>query len=117
MASADELQLALDYPWEKWTVFLHPDQRDWVARDYGGPTRVSGSAGTGKTIVGIHRAAYLARTNPDASVLLTTATTCPWLSSTGAPLEPRAYSAVMATASTDRPPAGIFMYCEIPPEV
>ena len=65
---------ALDYPWEKWTVFLHPEQREWVERDYSGPARVSGSAGTGKTIVALHRAAHLARTNPDARVLLTTFT-------------------------------------------
>src|SRR5207247_1222218 len=58
--------------WEKWTVFLHPDQREWVERDYAGPARVSGSAGTGKTIVALQRAAYLARAHPDARVLLTT---------------------------------------------
>jgi superfamily I DNA/RNA helicase len=72
MANVEELERALDFPWEKWTVFLHPDQRQWVERDYGGPARVSGSAGTGKTIVALHRAAYLARTHPDARVLLTT---------------------------------------------
>jgi len=72
MANVEELQRALDYPWEKWTVFLHPEQRQWVERDYNGPARVSGSAGTGKTIVALHRAAYLARSNPDARVLLTT---------------------------------------------
>ena len=72
MASTEELVRALDYPWEKWTVFLHPEQRQWVERDYAGPARVAGSAGTGKTIVALHRAAYLARTNPDARVLLTT---------------------------------------------
>ncbi len=72
MANVTELERALDFPWEKWTVFLHPDQRQWVERDYGGPARVSGSAGTGKTIVALHRAAYLARTHPDARVLLTT---------------------------------------------
>jgi superfamily I DNA/RNA helicase/mRNA-degrading endonuclease RelE of RelBE toxin-antitoxin system len=72
MRDVEELQRALDYPWEKWTVFLHPEQRQWVERDYNGPTRVSGSAGTGKTIVALHRAAHLARTNPGARVLLTT---------------------------------------------
>jgi mRNA-degrading endonuclease RelE of RelBE toxin-antitoxin system len=72
IANVEELQRALDYPWEKWTVFLHPDQRDMVERDYTGPARVSGSAGTGKTIVALHRAAHLARTNPNARVLLTT---------------------------------------------
>jgi hypothetical protein len=72
MTNVEELQAALDYPWEKWTVFLHPEQRQWVERSYAGPARVSGSAGTGKTIVALHRAAYLARTHPDARVLLTT---------------------------------------------
>jgi superfamily I DNA/RNA helicase/mRNA-degrading endonuclease RelE of RelBE toxin-antitoxin system len=72
MANVEELQRALDFPWEKWTVFLHPDQREIVERDYTGPARVSGSAGTGKTIVALHRAVYLARRYPDARVLLTT---------------------------------------------
>jgi hypothetical protein len=72
IANAEELQRALDFPWEKWTVFLHPEQRQWVERDYSGPARVSGSAGTGKTIVALHRAAHLARTNPAARVLLAT---------------------------------------------
>lgn len=72
MANVEELERALEFPWEKWTVFLHPEQRQWVERDYNGPARVSGSAGTGKTIVALHRAAFLARTNPDARVLLAT---------------------------------------------
>ena len=72
VTNVEELQRALDFPWEKWTVFLHPEQRQWVERDYAGPARVSGSAGTGKTIVALHRAAHLARTHPEARVLLTT---------------------------------------------
>ena len=72
MTNVEELQRALDFPWEKWTVFLHPEQRQWVERDYNGPARVSGSAGTGKTIVALHRAVHLARTHPEARVLLTT---------------------------------------------
>jgi len=68
----EELERALEYPWEKWIVFLHPTQRQMVEKNYGGPARVSGSAGTGKTIVALHRAVYLSRTNPDARVLLTT---------------------------------------------
>ena len=72
MSNVEELARALDYPWEKWMVFLHPDQRRIVERDYAGPARVSGSAGTGKTIVALHRAVHLARRNPDARVLLTT---------------------------------------------
>lgn len=72
MSNVEELERALDYPWEKWAVFLHPAQRQIVETDYGGPFRVAGAAGTGKTIVAIHRAVFLARTNPDARVLLTT---------------------------------------------
>ncbi|WP_395643912.1 3'-5' exonuclease [Rudaea sp.] len=72
VANVEDLERAFAYPWEKWTIFLHPDQRLLVERDYTGPARVSGSAGTGKTIVALHRAAWLARTNPDARVLLTT---------------------------------------------
>jgi hypothetical protein len=68
----EELERALDYPWEKWTVFLHPAQRESVERDYAGPARVSGSAGTGKTVVALHRAAFLARANPNSRVLLAT---------------------------------------------
>jgi superfamily I DNA/RNA helicase len=72
MNDVEELERALAFPWDKWTTFLHPAQRQWVERDYNGPARVSGSAGTGKTIVALHRAVYLARRNPDARVLLTT---------------------------------------------
>lgn len=72
MKNVEELALALDYPWERWAVFLHPEQQKLVERDFHGPAKVSGSAGTGKTIVAIHRAAHLARKNPEARVLLTT---------------------------------------------
>ena len=68
----EELERALEYPWEKWTVFLHPAQRRIVESRYSGPARVSGSAGTGKTVVALHRAVHLARANPDARVLLAT---------------------------------------------
>jgi hypothetical protein len=72
MKDVDELERALDFPWEKWTVFLHPAQRQWVEREYTGPARISGSAGTGKTIVALHRAVHLARQNQDSRVLLAT---------------------------------------------
>lgn len=68
----EELQRALEYPWEKWTVFLHPSQRSIVEQSFSGPARVAGSAGTGKTIVALHRAARLAQTGPQVRVLLTT---------------------------------------------
>lgn len=68
----EELRTALESPWDKWTVFLHPAQRQLVERSFTGPARVSGSAGTGKTVVAIHRAAYLADADPEARVLLST---------------------------------------------
>lgn len=70
--SADELRAALDAPWDKWSVFLHPSQRAVVERSYNGPARVAGSAGTGKTVVAVHRAVRLIRDDPTARVLLTT---------------------------------------------
>ena len=72
MENREELEQALAYPWEKWSVFLHPAQRDLVERRFGGPARVAGTAGTGKTVVALHRAVQLARRRPDARVLLTT---------------------------------------------
>ena len=72
IANVEELERALAYPWDRWTIFLHPAQRQLVERHFSGPARVSGSAGTGKTIVALHRAVSLARANPDARVLLTT---------------------------------------------
>ena len=72
LTNVEELERALAFPWEKWTVFLHPVQRQFVERDYNGPARIAGSAGTGKTIVALHRAVFLARKHPKARVLLTT---------------------------------------------
>lgn len=68
----EELERALDYPWDKWTIFLHPAQRRIIERNYSGPARVTGSAGTGKTVVALHRAVHLARKDQDSRVLLAT---------------------------------------------
>ena len=72
VSSVEELQRALEFPWDKWTVYLHPEQRKLVERQFSGPAKVAGSAGTGKTIVALHRAVHFARAHPDARVLLTT---------------------------------------------
>jgi hypothetical protein len=69
--SVEELVRALEAPWETWSVFLHPSQRSIVAQTYSGPARVAGSAGTGKTVVALHRAARLGGVE-GARVLLTT---------------------------------------------
>jgi hypothetical protein len=72
VTSVEELEGALAAPWDKWAVFLHPEQRKLVTRSYAGPARVAGSAGTGKTVVALHRAVHLARTHPDSRILLAT---------------------------------------------
>lgn len=72
MEDVEALEQALDYPWERWTVFLHPAQQSLVEKTFNGAAKVAGSAGTGKTIVALHRALHLAKTNQDARILLTT---------------------------------------------
>ena len=68
----DELERALEYPWDKWAIFLHPAQRQIVKINHVGPFRVYGSAGTGKSVVAMHRSVFLAENNPDARILVTT---------------------------------------------
>jgi hypothetical protein len=72
VTSHEALQQALDASWDKWTIFLHPDQQDLVTRSFQGPARIGGSAGTGKTVVAMHRAVSLTRRHPEARVLLAT---------------------------------------------
>ncbi|MCU1700466.1 MAG: UvrD/REP helicase [Mycobacterium sp.] len=55
-----------------WRTFLHPEQRKYAEANTSGPFRLSGGAGTGKTVVAIHRARRLARDHPDARIILTT---------------------------------------------
>lgn len=71
-ASDEELQRALDAPWAQWTTFLHPSQRDAVERNFNGPARISGSAGTGKSVVAMHRTANLAKASSGGRLFLTT---------------------------------------------
>ena len=73
----EELARMLDAPLEKWRVFLHPTQRRLVEKDVAGPIRVLGGAGTGKTVVAMHRAVWLAEhlfDDPDDQLLFTTFT-------------------------------------------
>lgn len=55
-----------------WRTFLHPEQRKYVGGDFSGAFRLSGGAGTGKTVVAIHRTRRLSRDNPEARIILTT---------------------------------------------
>lgn len=71
-----ELRYILAEPLDKWRVFLHPTQRAIVNKEYSGPARVLGGAGTGKTVVAMHRAKVLASKCGDKQkILFTTYTT------------------------------------------
>ena len=69
-----ELEAMLNAPLERWRVFLHPSQRRLVERRWNGPVRVLGGAGTGKTVVAMHRARRLARDPQPGRILFTTFT-------------------------------------------
>jgi superfamily I DNA/RNA helicase len=69
----DELRAAIEDPdFAAWRLFLHPRQRAYTTRDYPGAFRLTGGAGTGKTVVLLHRARNLHRKNPSARIVLTT---------------------------------------------
>ena len=70
--SSEALEAALEAPWERWSVFLHPSQQALVERVFNGPARAAGTAGTGKTVVALHRAAGIVRADPGARLLLAT---------------------------------------------
>lgn len=57
-----------------WRVFLHPEQQRYATRTFAGPFRLTGGAGTGKTVVLLHRARMLASMDREASIVLTTYT-------------------------------------------
>lgn len=76
VSDAAEMEKILSAPLEQWRIFLHPSQRRLVEMAAHGPVRVLGSAGTGKTIVALHRAAWLSRNAcaPGQKILFTTFT-------------------------------------------
>ena len=71
VASEDELEEMLDASLDKWRVFLHPNQEAIVRTQFRGPARVLGGAGTGKTVVAMHRARHLAKLYPGEKILFT----------------------------------------------
>ncbi|GAA3880558.1 UvrD-helicase domain-containing protein [Tessaracoccus defluvii] len=76
LAGADELRRVITGgDFSAWRVFLHPQQRTWVRGNWKGPYRISGGAGTGKTVVVLHRARRLAVEDPGAPIVVTTFTT------------------------------------------
>ena len=75
VGGAEELRrIIAEGDFEAWRVFLHPMQERWVTRSYSGSFRLRGGAGTGKTVVTLHRTRRLALADPDAAILLTTFT-------------------------------------------
>ena len=63
LESDDLLKEALERPIGEWRVFLHPQQKRIVQRDLKGAMKITGAAGTGKTVALIHRAVHLARSH------------------------------------------------------
>ena len=77
LQSLKELEQLLESDdFERWTIFLHPEQEKLVTRNFKGPVLIEGGPGTGKTILGIHRAVFLAgnifRANEDKKILVCT---------------------------------------------
>ena len=72
----EELDHILESDMEKWRIFLHPQQEEIVSKDYSGPALIEGGPGTGKTVVGMHRAVYLSQhhypANKDYKILFCT---------------------------------------------
>ena len=56
---SEDVRSALSQPWEQWLIFLSYAQRKLVRANFKGSSKVFGSAGTGKTVVALHRAKYL----------------------------------------------------------
>ncbi|MGI5472336.1 UvrD-helicase domain-containing protein [Streptomyces sp. CA-132043] len=71
------LEEVMRAPIEQWMTFLDPDQVALVRRNWSGPARISGPAGTGKTVVGLHRAAHLARRTESRILYVTFANNLP----------------------------------------
>ncbi len=61
-----------EMPFNEWKISLYPDQEKWVKQTYSGEARIYGNAGSGKTVIGMHRAAELGRRYPDGQILFTT---------------------------------------------
>ncbi|MBB4892352.1 hypothetical protein FHS39_001363 [Streptomyces olivoverticillatus] len=76
------MEAARNAPIEQWMTFLHPDQVALVRRNWAGPARISGPAGTGKTVVALHRAAHLAQRTTGRILYVTFANNLPRVQST-----------------------------------
>lgn len=73
----DQVGAAQLRPFESWLTFLHPQQQAVAVRNYSGPARISGPAGTGKTVVALHRLRFLARRSTGPLLFTTFVRTLP----------------------------------------
>ncbi len=110
LMSPDEVEELAARPIEAWMVFLHPDQRALVERDFSGPARVRGSAGTGKTVVALHRANHLAaltelRASPSRSCSRLSSRASPLSSSDSSFVFPEQRQAALSSCTSTRSPA------------
>ncbi|WP_424642484.1 UvrD-helicase domain-containing protein [Embleya sp. AB8] len=92
--AAATLRAARGGPIERWMTYLDPAQCDLVRADWAGPARITGAAGTGKTVVGLHRAAYLAQHGAGRVLYVT--------STANLPRVQRTFLATMAPVALDR---------------
>ncbi|WP_331766978.1 UvrD-helicase domain-containing protein [Embleya sp. NBC_00896] len=92
--AAATLRAALLAPIEQWMTYLDPGQCALVRTDWAGPARIAGAAGTGKTVVGLHRAAYLAQRGTGRVLYVTFTANLPRVQ--------RTFLATMAPVAVDR---------------
>ncbi|SLM31712.1 Superfamily I DNA and RNA helicase [Desulfamplus magnetovallimortis] len=73
----EHLKEILEGSLDEWRIFLHPYQKKMVRWQTKGPMNINGAAGTGKTVVMLHRAVHLANQleDPNDKILITTFTT------------------------------------------
>ena len=72
ISTPEDYERYLAAPLEAWRIYLHPEQRRLSQKVFSGPAKVTGGAGTGKTVTAMHRAKWLAENLPDGKKILFT---------------------------------------------
>jgi hypothetical protein len=88
-------------PLDRWMTFLRPDQLALVTTSWDGPARITGAPGTGKTVVGLHRAAYLAGRSTGSVLYVAPTALITRLGGLGARLAPEASDRIVFTSLVD----------------
>ena len=93
---------AVARPVERWMTFLDAAQLELITTSWAGPARLTGPAGTGKTVVGLHRAAYLAERNAEPVLYVAATAALPEVAATLVDrLTPQARDNVVCAALRD----------------